>query len=92
MKEKRNYRLFDARQQWEHDQARIPGGVLLDADGVVELQGLERDTVLVIHCHHGIRSMNVAQQCLQLGFTEVYNLTGGIEAWARDVDPEVPRY
>jgi monothiol glutaredoxin len=48
--------------------------------------------VLVFHCHHGMRSQAAAEHCLRLGFTQVYNVAGGIAAWSRDVDPSIPQY
>ena len=49
-------------------------------------------TAIALHCHHGVRSRAAAEQLLREGFTNVYNLEGGIEAWSREVDPSVPRY
>ena len=59
-------------------------------EGLVE--SLPRDTPLVFHCHHGSRSARAAQVFVDMGFTEVYNVTGGIEAWSARIDPQVPRY
>ena len=53
---------------------------------------LKRDAAIALHCHHGMRSRAAAEELLREGFTNVYNLEGGIEAWSRDVDPSVPRY
>jgi rhodanese-related sulfurtransferase len=47
---------------------------------------------VVVYCHHGIRSMNVARWLVKQGFADVINLTGGIDAWSRTVDPTVRRY
>jgi monothiol glutaredoxin len=52
----------------------------------------KRDAAVALHCHHGVRSRAAAEQLLHEGFTNVYNLEGGIEAWSREVDPSVPRY
>jgi adenylyltransferase/sulfurtransferase len=92
-------RLIDVREPWEHDRARIaqaelvpmrtipdaiaPGGALAD---------VPRDAALVIQCHHGGRSNQVAAFLAQQGFTNVANLDGGIDAWSLQVDPTVPRY
>ena len=54
--------------------------------------GLPRSTPLYFHCHRGSRSQAAAEHFIQQGFTEVYNLAGGIDAWSRDVDPGVKRY
>jgi rhodanese-related sulfurtransferase len=47
---------------------------------------------LVIYCHHGVRSMSVADWLTRQGFGGIHNLTGGIDAWSMAVDPDVPRY
>ncbi len=53
---------------------------------------LPDDVPIVVYCHHGIRSMNVARYLEHVGFEQLYNLSGGIDAWALDVAPEMPRY
>ena len=47
---------------------------------------------VVVHCHHGVRSLRVTAALRQQGFTDVMSLAGGIDLWSRDVDPSVPRY
>ncbi|MEE8306244.1 MAG: rhodanese-like domain-containing protein, partial [Gammaproteobacteria bacterium] len=47
---------------------------------------------LVVMCHGGMRSLQVAQYLTDQGFADVYNLSGGIDAWSQEVDPAVPRY
>jgi monothiol glutaredoxin len=84
--------LFDVRPGDERARASIPQARSLDAEGQQYLLGLEKDTPVALHCHHGVRSRAAAEQLLREGFTKVYNLEGGIEAWSRDVDPSVPRY
>lgn len=86
------HRLVDVRPPEERDRARIEGATPLDEDGVRSLQDLERDTLLVFHCHHGVRSQAAAEHFAQLGFRNVASLAGGIDAWSRDVDPSVPTY
>lgn len=85
-------RLIDVRRPDEWEKARIDGAELLDADLSEELQELPLDTMLVFQCHHGHRSQRAAEQFSELGYREVYNLTGGIDAWSQEVDPDVPRY
>ena len=60
-------------------------------DGVEEIEALPKDTPLAFLCHHGGRSAQAAENFRALGFREVYNITGGIDAWA-GIDPTVPRY
>jgi len=86
------FELFDVRTPEERAIALIERARHLDDQGVDYLQGLPKDTPIVFHCHHGMRSRAAAERFLSTGFTRVYNLEGGIEAWSRDVDPTVPRY
>jgi len=72
--------------------ARIAGARLLDDRLFDELLALDRGTPIVFHCHHGGRSQAAAEHFASLGFREVYNLAGGIDAWSQEVDPTVPRY
>ena len=53
---------------------------------------LAKDTPLVFHCHHGIRSQSAGEYCIREGFTNVSNVVGGIDAWSREIDPAVPTY
>jgi len=63
-----------------------------DGDNRARLEALPKDTALAFLCHRGGRSAQAAEQFRALGFTRVYNVTGGIDAWAQDVDNSVPRY
>lgn len=84
--------LIDVRTPEERAIASIAGSRLLDRDGHAYLMSLDRDTTIVFQCHHGIRSQAAAEYCLREGFRNLFNLTGGIDAWSLDVDPDVPRY
>ncbi len=84
--------LFDVRPDDERAKASIAKARKLDAEGQKVLFGLEKGAAIALHCHHGVRSRAAAEQLLGEGFTNVYNLEGGIEAWSRDVDPSIPRY
>ena len=53
---------------------------------------LPDDVPIVVYCHHGIRSLNVARYLENAGFEQLYNLSGGIDAWAQAIDPTMPRY
>jgi monothiol glutaredoxin len=88
----RSLRIYDVRTPQERDTAAMPGTVLLDEALLDELEALPRDTALYFHCHHGVRSQRAAEHFISLGFVEVYNVTGGIDAWSQEVDPSVPRY
>ncbi len=84
--------LLDVRTPGEREIASIAGSELLDDEMMERLMELDRATPIVCQCHHGVRSRNAALQLLAIGFREVYNLTGGIDAWSAAVDPSVPRY
>jgi monothiol glutaredoxin len=84
--------LVDVRTPGERALARIEGARLLDAALRDEILRLPRDRVIVCQCHSGVRSQHAAEELIEMGFRDVYNLEGGIDAWSRDVDPEVPRY
>jgi monothiol glutaredoxin len=84
--------LFDVRPDAERALASIAQARSLAGEGRKDLLALKRDAAIALHCHHGMRSRAAAEELLREGFTNVYNLEGGIEAWSRDVDPSVPRY
>ena len=84
--------LLDVRSPEERATACIPGARLLDAETAAALEQLPRDTALIVHCHHGGRSQQAAGQFRALGFRDVRNVAGGIDAWSREIDPSVPRY
>ena len=84
--------LWDVRTEGERNIAAIAGARLLDQQGISHIEGLARNTPLVFHCHHGFRSQAAAQHFLAKGFTNLCNVTGGIDAWSLQVDASVPRY
>jgi monothiol glutaredoxin len=86
-----DFHLVDVRTEAERAIARIEGARLLDASYARELEGLPKGTKIVFHCHHGGRSQAAAQRFAAQGFTNVWNLEGGIDAWS-SIDPSVPRY
>lgn len=92
MDEGKKHELFDVRGDDERKLAKIEGARMLDAEGEKVLMSLDKDTPIVFHCHHGMRSRNAAERFLKEGFRNVHNLEGGIDAWSQRVDPKVPRY
>lgn len=85
-------RLYDVRTEKERAVASIAGSTLLDDDALAAVEKLPKDTAIALFCHHGSRSQAAAEFLLRQGFRTLYNLTGGIDAWSRDVDAKVPRY
>ncbi len=88
----RAFELFDVREPSERAIAHIEGARLLDERTAAALEARDRNTALVFHCHHGGRSRAAAEHFASLGFRNVWNLEGGIDAWSREVAPTVPRY
>lgn len=92
MDEGKAFELFDVRGDDERNVAKIERAHALDAAGEKHLLGLDKSTPIVFQCHHGMRSKSAAERFLREGFTNVFNLEGGIEAWSQKVDPKVARY
>lgn len=85
--------LLDVREPWEYQTARIAGSQLVSMRTVpARLHELDRAADTVVICHHGSRSQQVAMFLERQGFGSVYNLAGGVDAWARSVDPDMPKY
>lgn len=86
------HRLIDVRTEEEREIAAIEGAELLTEKLAQELMALPKDTPLVFHCHHGGRAQGAAEHFAGAGFTDVANLTGGVDAWSQEADPDVARY
>ncbi len=85
--------LLDVREPWENELCRIKGAEFAPMRTVPQrLNDWESERDVVCICHHGGRSMQVAMFLERQGFASVFNLTGGVDAWARQVDPAMPTY
>ena len=85
--------LLDVREPWEAERCNIAGSVLIPMGELTgRLQELNPDAETVVICHHGVRSFHVARYLESVGFENVINLSGGVAAWADEVDPAMPRY
>lgn len=85
--------LLDVREPWEHDVAHIPGSRLVPLALLpLKLRDLNPRAPTIVLCHHGVRSWHAACLLEQNGFENVFNVAGGIDAWSREVDPEIGRY
>jgi adenylyltransferase/sulfurtransferase len=88
-----DFDLIDVREPHEYEIARIPGARLIPLGSLPEhLSELDSSREIVLHCHHGQRSMRALEQLRDSGFRKLKNLRGGIDAWSQQVDPSVPRY
>ncbi len=86
--------LLDVRQPEEHAYCALPGSVLIPL-GELHARTAEvkpGDSLVVVYCHHGVRSMSGAAILAQAGCTNVASLAGGIDRWSQVVDPNLPRY
>lgn len=85
--------LLDVREPHEYAHCHIEGSVLVPMGSVpARQQELDPDVPTVVICHHGMRSLQVAMFLQQQGFGKLYNLGGGVAAWAAQVDPAMPTY
>lgn len=85
--------LLDVREPWEFEICHITGSQHVPMGRIPQMLGeLDSSAETVVICHHGMRSAQVTQYLERSGFTNVYNLTGGIDAWAREVDRGMPQY
>jgi rhodanese-related sulfurtransferase len=85
--------LIDVREPWEFDICNIAGAKLIPMGTVpANLQALDTDDDIVIYCHRGMRSLDVAVWLRGQGVEGAKSLAGGIERWSLEIDPNVPRY
>lgn len=93
MDEKQEFQLIDVRERHEKDYSDI-GGTLIPMGTVMQhVDEIRRDIPVIIYCRSGNRSGRVVSMLQErFGFTNLYNLAGGILAWADRIDPEVKKY
>ena len=86
--------LIDVREPDEHQVCRIDGARLIPMRSVPQqLENLEETVgLMVVFCHHGVRSLKVVEWLRDQGLSECQSMAGGIDSWSRLVDATVPRY
>ncbi len=85
--------LLDVREPWEYQICHIDGAELVPMRTIPAALGrFDREQEIVVICHHGIRSRQVAAYMEHQGFSNIINLQGGIAGWAQEVDPGMPTY
>jgi rhodanese-related sulfurtransferase len=85
--------LLDVREDWEYACCHIAGSLHIPMAAIPErIDSLDPGRATVLICHHGVRSYRVAVYLQGRGFENLFNLEGGIDAWAARVDPAMPRY
>jgi rhodanese-related sulfurtransferase len=89
------YVLIDCREEDEHATVHIASARLMPmsqiAGRIAELEPFRQQRIAV-HCHHGGRSLKVAQWLRSQGFSQAQSMAGGIDLWAQEIDPSLPRY
>jgi rhodanese-related sulfurtransferase len=88
------FTLLDVREPWEYETARLEGAKHIPMGDIPSRAHLELDPEehVIVVCHHGVRSLTVTNWLRQQGFENVQSMRGGIDGWARTVDPKVPLY
>jgi len=89
------FTLLDCREPDEVAAAKIAGSThipMREIPGRLAELEPQKASRIVVHCHHGGRSLRVTQFLQQQGFAQVQNMAGGIDAWSQEVDSQVPRY
>ncbi|MBT8117050.1 MAG: sulfurtransferase [Gammaproteobacteria bacterium] len=85
--------LLDVREPWEYRIVHLDDSVLIPMRQIpAAVDTLDRDRETIVICHHGVRSRQVALYLERLGFTNVVNLKGGMDAWAKHTDTTLPTY
>ncbi len=88
------FTLLDVREPWEWEVSRLEGAKQIPMGDIPTRahQELDPDDHIIVMCHHGMRSLSVANWLRQQGFEKAQSMRGGIDGWARTVDPKVPLY
>lgn len=85
--------ILDVREPWEYNICRLEGSLLMSMRTVpARLHEIDREQEIVVVCHHGVRSQQIAYFLEHQGFKKVFNLLGGVNAWAQEVDPQMAKY
>jgi rhodanese-related sulfurtransferase len=94
LKHGEKFTLLDVRDPWEQAKASLEGSQSIPMGDVPMRahQELDPEDHIVVVCHHGVRSLSVTNWLRQQGFERVQSMRGGIDGWARTVDPKVPLY
>ena len=89
-----NFLLLDVREEWEVELCALPDCLHIPMGDLPSRvhQELDPDANIIVICHHGRRSLVVARWMREQGYEHAQSLAGGLEAWACQIDPTMPRY
>ncbi len=87
---KADFFLLDVRDPWEYEERNLGGHLIPLRELPDRLHELDPKKPIIVHCQMGGRSSRAVAYLLENGFTDVRNLRGGIQAWAKEIDPSMP--
>ena len=87
-----DFQLIDVREEFEFEVSNLNGENIPLGGLLLEVEKIATDKPVIIHCRSGARSAAAIMQLEAQGFTKLYNLKGGIVAWAQEIDPNMPIY
>jgi rhodanese-related sulfurtransferase len=87
-----DFQLIDVREEFEYEVSNLNGENIPLGGLLLEIHKIATDKPVIIHCRSGARSAAAVMQLEAQGFTQLYNLKGGILAWAQEIDPNIPVY
>jgi rhodanese-related sulfurtransferase len=87
-----DFQLIDVREEFEYEVSNLNGENIPLGGLLLEVEKIATDKPVIIHCRSGARSAAAVMQLEAQGFTKLYNLKGGIVAWAQEIDPKMPVY
>jgi rhodanese-related sulfurtransferase len=87
-----DFQLIDVREEFEYEVSNLNGENIPLGGLLLEVEKIATDKPVIIHCRSGARSAAAVMQLEAQGFTRLYNLKGGIVAWAQEIDPNMPVY
>jgi adenylyltransferase/sulfurtransferase len=89
----KSLRIIDVRENWEYEIVHLPQSELMPLSNFQNhIVNLKKEDVLLVYCHHGVRSASICNYLKSNGFNNVINLAGGINAWASDIDSNMLTY
>ncbi|MES2218019.1 MAG: rhodanese-like domain-containing protein [Pseudomonadota bacterium] len=86
-----DFMILDVRDPWEYQERNLGGHLIPLKELPDRLNELDKNQQIIVHCQMGGRSSRATAFLLEQGFKKVFNLRGGIQAWAMEIDPSMPR-
>ncbi len=88
-----DFQLIDVREEHEYDTCNLGGKLIPLGQLLIEVENIDKHKTVIVHCRSGARSAAAINELeKRFGFENLYNLKGGIMAWAKEIDPTMPTY